>query len=284
MNRKLDFTRPIIMGILNVTPDSFSDGGSYPSSQAAVDKAMVMIEQGASIIDIGGESTRPGSERVPPIEQKRRIIDVISQLKKNIPESIVISVDTTSSVVARAAVELGVDMINDVSGGTDDEEMIPLVVKNNLYYCIMHMQGDPETMQLDPHYHDLIEDIKSFFAERIEACEKVGLAKQKLILDPGFGFGKSLAHNLTLINRLADFKTFELPILVGLSRKSTISKLLAQQNFNPSQEEVDIIDASVAGALLAIERGASIIRVHDVKQTVIALKVRQAIQLESIFE
>jgi dihydropteroate synthase len=155
--------------------------------------------------------------------------------------------------------------------------------KTGLPVCLMHMQGDPETMQLDPHYQNLIEDVKDFFAERIQACEQAGLAKERLILDPGFGFGKSPTDNLTLINRLAEFKSFELPILVGLSRKSTMSKLLEQQNFNPSQQEADIIEASVAGALLAIERGASIVRVHDVKQTVIALKVRQAIKLESVF-
>ena len=139
MQNNLDFSKPIIMGILNVTPDSFSDGGSYPSSKSAVDKAMIMIEQGASIIDIGGESTRPGAERISPIEQKRRIVDVISQLKKIIPKNILISVDTTSAEVAEAVINLDVDMINDVSGGTDDENMMPLIAKRNLYYCIMHI-------------------------------------------------------------------------------------------------------------------------------------------------
>ena len=144
MKNKLDFSKPIIMGILNVTPDSFSDGGLYPSTQSAVDKAMIMIEQGATIIDVGGESTRPGSERVSPVEQKRRIVDVISQLKIVMPKDTIISVDTTSSEVADAAISLGVEMINDISGGKDDDKIMTLVAKHNVYYCIMHMQGSPE--------------------------------------------------------------------------------------------------------------------------------------------
>ena len=156
MKNKLDFSKPIIMGILNVTPDSFSDGGIYPSTQSAVDKAMIMIEQGATIIDVGGESTRPGSERVSPVEQKRRIVDVISQLKIAMPQNTIISVDTTSSEVAEAAINLGVGMINDISGGKDDEQMMALVAKHNMYYCIMHMQGSPKNMQDNPSYKDCL--------------------------------------------------------------------------------------------------------------------------------
>lgn len=272
---------PLVMGVLNVTPDSFSDGGDYVSVDNALSRAREMVGHGVDLIDVGGESTRPGASVVSVDEELGRVLPIIEALRNHV--DIPLSVDTSSPEVMTQSAAMGASLINDVRG-LRRVGALQAAQATGLPVCIMHMQGDPETMQLDPHYHDLIEDIKSFFAERIEACEKVGLAKQKLILDPGFGFGKSPAHNLTLINRLADFKTFELPILVGLSRKSTISKLLAQQNFNPSQEEADIIDASVAGALLAIERGASIIRVHDVKQTVIALKVRQAIQLESIFE
>ena len=178
MENNLDFSSPIIMGILNVTPDSFSDGGAYPSTKSAVDRALIMIEQGAKIIDIGGESTKPGSERVPPIEQKRRIIDVISQLKKVIPNNILISVDTTSSEVAQAAIDLGVEMINDVSGGTDDEKMMPLIAQNNLYYCIMHMQGSPKTMQDNPTYENVIEEIKSFLMAQAIKLTELGLEKK----------------------------------------------------------------------------------------------------------
>ena len=200
MENNLDFSSPIIMGILNVTPDSFSDGGAYPSTKSAVDRALIMIEQGAKIIDIGGESTKPGSERVPPIEQKRRIIDVISQLKKVIPNNILISVDTTSSEVAQAAIDLGVEMINDVSGGTDDEKMMPLIAQNNLYYCIMHMQGSPKTMQDNPTYENVIEEIKSFLMAQAIKLTELGLEKNKIILDPGIGFGKTTNHNLEIVN------------------------------------------------------------------------------------
>ena len=272
MNRKLDFTRPIIMGILNVTPDSFSDGGSYPSSQAAVDKAMVMIEQGASIIDIGGESTRPGSERVPPIEQKRRIIDVISQLKKNIPESIVISVDTTSSEVARAAVELGVDMINDVSGGTDDEEMIPLVVKNNLYYCIMHMQGSPKNMQENPRYNNVVEEVIEFLNCQAKIAVRAGVDKENIILDPGIGFGKKTEHNLQILQNLNKICGLGYHSLLGTSRKKIFSEV--SENNNPA----DRVSGTCATSALGVLSGINIFRVHDVWQNKQAIDVAYAIK------
>ena len=272
MNKKLDFTRPIIMGILNVTPDSFSDGGSYPSSQAAVDKAMVMIEQGASIIDIGGESTRPGSERVPPIEQKRRIIDVISQLKKNIPESIVISVDTTSSEVARAAVELGVDMINDVSGGTDDEEMIPLVVKNNLYYCIMHMQGSPKNMQENPRYDNVVEEVIEFLNCQAKIAVRAGVDKGNIILDPGIGFGKKTEHNLQILQNLNKICGLGYHSLLGTSRKKIFSEV--SSNNNPA----DRVSGTCATSALGVLSGINIFRVHDVWQNKQAIDVAYAIK------
>jgi dihydropteroate synthase len=271
---------PLIMGILNVTPDSFSDGGDFANVDDALDHALEMVEQGVDLIDIGGESTRPGAAVVSIEEELARVTPVIEALRRRV--DIPLSIDTSAPEVMTQAAAMGVSLINDVRG-LRRAGALQAAQKTGLPVCLMHMQGDPETMQLDPHYQNLIEDVKDFFAERIQACEQAGLAKERLILDPGFGFGKSPTDNLTLINRLAEFKSFELPILVGLSRKSTMSKLLEQQNFNPSQQEADIIEASVAGALLAIERGASIVRVHDVKQTVIALKVRQAIKLESVF-
>ena len=272
MNRKLDFTRPIIMGILNVTPDSFSDGGSYPSSQAAVDKAMIMIEQGASIIDIGGESTRPGSERVSAIEQKRRIVDVISQLKKNIPEKIVISVDTTSSEVARAAVELGVDMINDVSGGTDDKEMIPLVVKNNLYYCIMHMQGSPKNMQENPRYDNVVEEVIGFLNCQAKIAVKAGVAKENIILDPGIGFGKKTEHNLEILQNLNKISALGYHSLLGTSRKKIFSEV--SSNNNPA----DRVSGTCATSALGVLSGINIFRVHDVWQNKQAIDVAYAIK------
>ncbi|MDG1204388.1 MAG: dihydropteroate synthase [Pseudomonadales bacterium] len=271
---------PLIMGILNVTPDSFSDGGDFSNVDDALEHAFEMVEQGVDLIDIGGESTRPGAAVVSIDEELARVTPVIEALRRRV--DIPLSIDTSAPEVMTQAAAMGVSLINDVRG-LRRAGALQAAQKTGLPVCLMHMQGDPETMQLDPHYQNLIEDVKDFFAERIQACEQAGLAKERLILDPGFGFGKSPTDNLTLINRLAEFKSFELPILVGLSRKSTMSKLLEQQNFNPSQQEADIIEASVAGALLAIERGASIVRVHDVKQTVIALKVRQAIKLESVF-
>ena len=223
MSCSLDFTKPIIMGILNVTPDSFSDGGSYPSSKSAVDKAMIMVEQGASIIDIGGESTRPGSERVSPIEQKRRIIDVISQLRINLPEGVIISVDTTSSEVAEAAISLGVEMINDVSGGKDDDDMMALVAKHNLYYCIMHMQGSPKTMQDNPTYDNVISDIVKFLNLQADRAVNLGIQKEKIILDPGIGFGKNTEHNLDILKNLDVFTNLGYHTLLGTSRKKIFS-------------------------------------------------------------
>ena len=267
MENNLDFSSPIIMGILNVTPDSFSDGGAYPSTKSAVDRALIMIEQGAKIIDIGGESTKPGSERVPPIEQKRRIIDVISQLKKVIPNNILISVDTTSSEVAQAAIDLGVEMINDVSGGTDDEKMMPLIVQNNLYYCIMHMQGSPKTMQDNPTYENVIEEIKSFLMVQANKLTELGLEKNKIILDPGIGFGKTTNHNLEILNNLEIFSSLGFNTLLGASRKRLFSEISKENN------PEDRISGTCATSALGVIAGINIFRVHDVWQNKQAIDV-----------
>ena len=267
MENNLDFSSPIIMGILNVTPDSFSDGGAYPSTKSAVDRALIMIEQGAKIIDIGGESTKPGSERVPPIEQKRRIIDVISQLKKVIPSNILISVDTTSSEVAQAAVDLGVEMINDVSGGTDDEKMMPLIAQNNLYYCIMHMQGSPKTMQDNPTYENVIEEIKSFLMAQAIKLTELGLEKNKIILDPGIGFGKTTNHNLEILNNLEIFSSLGFNTLLGASRKRLFSEISKENN------PEDRISGTCATSALGVVAGINIFRVHDVWQNKQAIDV-----------
>ena len=267
MENNLDFSSPIIMGILNVTPDSFSDGGAYPSTKSAVDRALIMIEQGAKIIDIGGESTKPGSERVPPIEQKRRIIDVISQLKKVIPNNILISVDTTSSEVAQAAIDLGVEMINDVSGGTDDEKMMPLIVQNNLYYCIMHMQGSPKTMQDNPTYENVIDEIKGFLMVQANKLTELGLEKNKIILDPGIGFGKTTNHNLEILNNLEIFSSLGFNTLLGASRKRLFSEISKENN------PEDRISGTCATSALGVIAGINIFRVHDVWQNKQAIDV-----------
>ena len=272
MPHKLDFNKPIIMGILNVTPDSFSDGGSYKSTKSAVDKAMIMIEQGATIIDIGGESTRPGSERVSPIEQKRRIIDVISQLKIKMPRDKIISVDTTSSEVAEAAIDLGVDMINDVSGGNDDQKMMSLVAKHNLYYCIMHMQGSPKTMQDNPKYKNVVSEIIDFLSFQSKKAMDLGISKDKIILDPGIGFGKKTEHNLEILKNLENFSRLGFYTLLGTSRKKILGEISG--NNNP----VDRIAGTCATSALGVMAGINIYRVHDVWQNKQAIDVAYAIK------
>ena len=272
MPYKLDFNKPIIMGILNVTPDSFSDGGSYKSTKSAVDKAMIMIEQGATIIDIGGESTRPGSERVSPIEQKRRIIDVISQLKIKMPRDKIISVDTTSSEVAEAAIDLGVDMINDVSGGNDDQKMMSLIAKHNLYYCIMHMQGSPKTMQDNPKYKNVVSEIIDFLSSQSKKAMDLGISKDKIILDPGIGFGKKTEHNLEILKNLENFSRLGFYTLLGTSRKKILGEISG--NNNP----VDRIAGTCATSALGVMAGINIYRVHDVWQNKQAIDVAYAIK------
>jgi len=272
MPYKLDFNRPIIMGILNVTPDSFSDGGSYKSTKSAVDKAMIMIEQGATIIDIGGESTRPGSERVSPIEQKRRIIDVISQLKIVMPKDKIISVDTTSSEVAEAAIDLGVEMINDVSGGNEDQRMMSLIAKHNLYYCIMHMQGSPKTMQDNPKYNNVVSEIIDFLGFQSKKAMDLGISKDKIILDPGIGFGKKTEHNLEILKNLENFSQLGFYTLLGTSRKKILGEISG--NNNP----IDRIAGTCATSALGVMSGINIYRVHDVWQNKQAIDVAYAIK------
>ena len=272
MPHKLDFNKPIIMGILNVTPDSFSDGGSYKSTKSAVDKAMIMIEQGATIIDIGGESTRPGSERVSPIEQKRRIIDVISQLKIKMPRDKIISVDTTSSEVAEAAIDLGVDMINDVSGGNDDQKMMSLIAKHNLYYCIMHMQGSPKTMQDNPKYKNVVSEIIDFLSFQSKKAMDLGISRDKIILDPGIGFGKKTEHNLEILKNLENFSRLGFYTLLGTSRKKILGEISG--NNNP----VDRIAGTCATSALGVMAGINIYRVHDIWQNKQAIDVAYAIK------
>jgi len=259
------------MGILNITPDSFSDGGLYLDSKAAIDHGLKMVDEGADIIDIGGESTRPGSDPTPGDVELKRILPVISGIKKS--SGILISVDTQKSEVARAAIEEGADIINDISALRNDPEMLGLVAEKNTPVILMHMKGTPKTMQVKPHYEDVLSEIIAFFEERISHAVDNGLARDKIIIDPGIGFGKRLQDNLMLIRNLHWFNTLDQPILIGISRKSFIGKILGL----PS---TDRVEGSIASAVISILKGAHILRVHDVAAIKKAVLTADAIMNE----
>lgn len=263
----LDLSEPRVMGILNVTPDSFSDGGFFLGREQAVEQALRMQEEGASIIDIGGESTRPGAASVDVQQELGRVLPVIEAL---LPElSVPISIDTSKAEVMRQAVQAGAGLINDVNGLRADGA-IAVAAETGVPVCLMHMQGEPRTMQQAPQYDDVVEDVIRFLEERITACTQGGIQKEVVLIDPGFGFGKSLEHNLQLLAGLPRFERLGAPLLVGISRKSMIGTLTGRG--------VDgRLPGSLAAAVLAVERGAKILRVHDVEATVDAIKVAQAI-------
>ena len=265
---------PIVMGILNVTPDSFSDGGKFASLELALEHSRKMIDEGVDIIDIGGESTRPGASPVSTEQELDRVIPVVEGLRKI--SDIPISVDTSSPQVITAAAQAEANLINDVRA-LRREGALDAAAASGLAVCLMHMQGNPETMQINPVYSDLLNDIKVFFKQRIAACVGAGIPEERIILDPGFGFGKTTQQNLRIVNCLSEFKTLGKPLLVGLSRKSTISKILDGMFADSGQE---LIAGSVAGALMAVNNGASIVRVHDVAATVAAMAVQKAINTE----
>ncbi len=265
-SQSLDLSTPQVMGILNVTPDSFSDGSRFNSIDAALAQTEQMISDGATIIDIGGESTRPGADDVSESDELSRVIPVLKAVKQRF--DIIVSIDTSKAAVMAEAIEHGAGLINDVCA-LQNEHCLSVMAQASLPVCLMHMQGKPRTMQANPQYDDVIGDIKSFFKERISACEQAGIAKERLVLDPGFGFGKTLAQNYHLLAHFGDFQSFGLPLLAGLSRKSMIGNLL--------KREVDErLAGSLATAVLAAQKGAGIIRVHDVKETVDALAILQA--------
>jgi dihydropteroate synthase len=266
----LHIKRPMVMGILNVTPDSFNDGGRYMALASALAQARAMIEQGADIIDIGGESTRPGAALVTVDEELARVIPVIEALRAE--SCVPISIDTSNPAVMDAAAQAGADMINDVRALQRDGALA-MAAALGLPVCLMHMQGSPENMQQNPAYDNLVEDISDFFSARIRQCLAAGIPLSCIMLDPGFGFGKTVEHNLQLVNRLGEFAHLGCPLLVGLSRKSTIGKILGSAT-------TDRLHGSVAAATLAFINGASILRVHDVEPTVLALRVVYAIQRE----
>lgn len=257
------------MGVLNITPDSFSDGGKYLDQNSAIQQAILMIDEGAEIIDIGGESTRPNAIKVSSKDEFNRVISVIKALRKktNIP----ISIDTSKPEIMQAAVDAGASMINDVNA-LQAVGSLEIAASTAVNVCLMHCQGSPKTMQNNPVYTDVVDDIKRFFESRIDACIRAGIKRKNIIIDPGFGFGKTLEHNIQLLKRLAEFKTFGLPILAGLSRKSMMGALLNGRKIN------DRLIANVTAAIIAAENGASIIRVHDVLATKDGLTVWQKLQ------
>ncbi len=260
----IDLSNPIVMGILNVSPDSFFDGGKYATEDAIVQRAEQMLEQGASIIDIGAVSTRPGADAISTKEELTRLLPAVSAVKKRFPDT-AISIDTFRSWVAlRIVDECGDCIVNDISGGDFDAHMFGTVGKLGLPYILMHIQGTPQTMQDDPQYEDIIKDISKYFSEKVRKLTKAGV--KDVILDPGFGFGKTVDHNYDLLNRLDSFKVFQLPVLAGLSRKSMIQKLL-----DVSAEES--LGGTITANTMALLGGADILRVHDVKEAAESVRI-----------
>lgn len=262
-NKVLNLSIPQIMGILNVTPDSFSDGGQFNHIDKALEQARKLIADGATIIDVGGESTRPGAALVSVEEELARVIPIISAIRSE--SDVWISIDTSKAEVMKRAVAAGANLINDVRA-LSEPGAIEAAASANVPVCIMHMQGQPQDMQDNPHYVDVIDEVTDFFSQRIDECINAGIKREHIILDPGFGFGKTMAHNFRLINEFNKFLAFNLPVLAGLSRKSMFDHLLGLK--------VDErLASSLTGALLCVQQGAHILRVHDVKETSDMLKI-----------
>ncbi len=259
--------KPQIMGILNITPDSFSDANKYSSVDKALYHVEKMLAQGATIIDVGGESTRPGAQVVSVDEELARVIPVIKAIKERFACDI--SIDTSKAEVMLESVQAGANMINDVNA-LQAEGAIETAASLSIPICLMHMQGNPQTMQLKPSYTDIVDEVKLFFQQRLKCCDTAGINKENIILDPGFGFGKTLEHNLLLLSHLDEFKIFNLPLLVGLSRKSLLASL--------TDKAVDKrLAGSISLAMLALQNGANILRVHDVDETMDMLKIFNAV-------
>jgi dihydropteroate synthase len=267
--RPLTLDRPRVVGIINVTPDSFSDGGEFADLEAAVAHGLRLAEEGADMLDVGGESTRPGAADVSVEDELQRVIPVIEQLVAH--TSLPIAVDTSKPEVMRAAVAAGAGMINDVYG-LRREGALDAAAELRVPICLMHMQGEPRSMQDEPHYDDVVGEVHRFLTDRLFACELAGIDRRKVMVDPGFGFGKNLEHNLALLRKLERFSDLGSGVYVGLSRKSMIGTLTGHQN--PTERTA----GSVAAALIAVQRGARMVRVHDVAATVDALMVWHAVQ------
>jgi dihydropteroate synthase len=262
----LDLSRPLVMGIVNVTPDSFSDGGQHLLRDAAVAHAQQLIAEGADIIDIGGESTRPGAQPVSIQEELDRVLPIIESLRG---APVPISIDTCQPQVMQAAIAVGVQMVNDINA-LQDAAAMNAVAAGNVAVCLMHKQGNPQTMQVQPHYQDVVAEVYEFLRGRIAVAEAAGIGRERIVVDPGFGFGKTLEHNLALLRGLEKLAGLGVPVLAGLSRKSMLGALTGQ-------DVEHRVHASVAAALLAVQRGANIVRVHDVRATVDALKIWNAV-------
>ncbi|HLP97870.1 MAG TPA: dihydropteroate synthase [Sideroxyarcus sp.] len=263
---QFDLSRPLVMGIVNVTPDSFSDGGRHASTTAAIDHAHRLIEEGADILDIGGESTRPGAATVSEQQELERILPVLEGLRGI---AVPVSIDTYKPQVMRAALAAGASLVNDVNA-LQAPGALEAVAGSDAAVCLMHKQGEPQTMQQQPRYEDAIAEVCAFLSGRIAAAEAAGIKRERIVIDPGFGFGKTLAHNLELLRGLASFRPLGVPVLAGMSRKSMLGAITGR-------EVGDRMAASVAAAMLAVQRGAAIVRVHDVRETVDALKILDAV-------
>jgi len=261
------FPAPSVMGVLNVTPDSFSDGGVHLRVEPAVTSAWGMLEAGAAIVDVGGESTRPGSGGVDADEELRRVEPVLADLG-----GAPVSIDTSKAAVARRALELGVELVNDVTALRGDPELADVVAESGCYLCLMHMRGEPRTMQVDPVYDDVVSDVKSFLEERLAFAVAAGIREEFVCLDPGIGFGKTVEHNFELVRRLDELVAIGRPVVVGFSRKSSLGRIMG----DPAAT-TGTLAASVGAAVAAYDRGATILRVHDVREHVEALRVAEAV-------
>jgi dihydropteroate synthase len=261
------FPRPSVMGVVNVTPDSFSDGGVHLDPEVAAAAARRMVDEGAAIVDVGGESTRPGSEGVTLDEELSRVVPVLERL-----DGIPVSIDTAKADVARRALALGAELVNDVTALRGDPLMAELVAESHCYLCLMHMQGEPRTMQVDPTYGDVVADVAAFLDERLRFAVDAGIGEERICLDPGIGFGKTVAQNFELVRRLDELAALGRPIVIGFSRKSSLGRVLGDP-----QATTGPLAASVAAAVTAYERGATILRVHDVREHVEALTVAAAV-------
>ena len=265
--KQLDLQHPQVMGVLNITPDSFSDGGNlFDDAQIPLDKILVnaqrMIDEGASVLDIGGESSRPGAQAVSVAEEIRRVLPVVEALKEL---DCIISVDTRNGETAKATINAGAHMINDISAGADSGVMTA-VANSDVAYALMHMQGMPETMQNNPRYEQVVTEVAQFLRRKYQNCLSQGIAAERMLVDPGFGFGKSLQHNLQLLAHIEALRVDDCPILVGISRKSMLGQITGR-------DVQDRLAASIAAAVLAVQNGADLVRAHDVKETVDGLKV-----------
>ena len=266
--RTLDLSAPVVMGILNVTPDSFSDGGRFTERDAALRQAERMLADGAAIIDVGGESTRPGAAPVSEQQELDRVVPVVEALTSELDA--LVSVDTSTAAVIRGAAAAGAGMINDVRA-LRRSGALGAAAASGLPVCLMHMQGEPGNMQDDPRYQDVTAEVVDFLHQRIAACGQVGIPRERLLVDPGFGFAKTVAHNLTLMHEMAALQELALPILIGISRKSLFGKLLGR-------DVNERLPASLAAAVMCVERGAMIVRAHDVKETVDVVRFAHAVR------